>query len=114
MTEFALDISRTVSRLTLGTPTGIDRVELAYARYCRELAKIKKVGFVLTSSVGASLLPRTLANRLVATAVRRWSSSAGAQPDDTYERLRAILSSPIADQLHRAINIPKPSAGTED
>jgi glycosyltransferase involved in cell wall biosynthesis len=66
----ALDVSRLLSRAGHGTPTGIDRVELAYARHLLQhgnscFTAVKPTG-------GLALLPDDGAERLVAALAAAW------------------------------------------
>jgi glycosyltransferase involved in cell wall biosynthesis len=72
--EIVLDLSRLLSRILHGTPTGIDRVEHAYARTLALLAP-DRVAFAATHPLGAygRLDPAAVARFLAATA-RRWEA----------------------------------------
>ena len=71
-----LDISRLLSRLHRRTPTGIDRVELAYARHYLEQSDGKGVKFLLTTPFNTGELTRPLAENVIQTAIRYWSAPA--------------------------------------
>jgi glycosyltransferase involved in cell wall biosynthesis len=77
----ALDLSRLLSRAGRGTPTGIDRVELAYAEHL--IAGSGSSCFTaLTASGRLGLLPPAAAAQLVTAIAAEWRGSLDApQPD---------------------------------
>jgi len=75
----ALDLSRLLSRAGVATPTGIDRVELAYARHL--LAGGKEYRFAAINAVGAiAALPQAEAARFVEALEAMWRD--GAAPEE--------------------------------
>ena len=89
----ALDLSRLMSRAGFVTPTGIDRVELAYARHL--LADGGEHCFVAINAVGAiGALPQADAARFVAMLEAMWRD--GAAPEEAQE------TEALARRLHRA------------
>ena len=76
-----LDLSRLMSRAGRGTPTGIDRVELAYAE--RLLGADTPAGFAAVNDLGGlSWLPRRYAQEFVETIAAAWRDGAqAAEPD---------------------------------
>lgn len=67
----ALDLSRLLSRAGKNTPTGIDRVELAYAEHL--IASGDELCFVALSPLNKlGLLPQRAAERFVATTSAEW------------------------------------------
>ena len=87
LSDRVLDISRLLSRLHRRAPTGIDRVELAYARHYLEAAATRDVRFLLTTPLNTALLARPLAGSLVRAAVARWSDPRKDAEDDPAFRL---------------------------
>ncbi|HYZ40283.1 MAG TPA: glycosyltransferase family 1 protein [Stellaceae bacterium] len=80
------DLSRLLSRAGRETPTGIDRVELAYAEHL--LAGSAKVCFtVLTASGRFGLLPRTAAAEYVGTIAKVWRTAA---PSAALRRMKRL------------------------
>jgi hypothetical protein len=78
----ALDLSRLLSRAGFATPTGIDRVELAYARHL--LASGKEHCFAAINAVGAiAALPEEGAARFVEMLEAMWRG--GATPEEAQE-----------------------------
>ena len=74
------DLSRLVSRAGRETPTGIDRVELAYAEHL--IGRGLPLSFtVLTAGGRFGLLPRAVADDYVETIARTWRGAAGARRD---------------------------------
>ncbi len=106
-----LDISRLLSRLHRKAPTGIDRVELAYARCYLRAAVERDVRFLLTTPLNTALLRRSLAGSLVRTAVERWSDPVEVLAvDPAYASLREMLQASLsAERTHRTINVSPPS-----
>ena len=106
-----LDISRLLSRLHRRAPTGIDRVELAYARHYLQAAAERDVRFLLTTPLNTAVLARPLAGSLVRTAVERWSDPARhTAADPAYAVLRETLQAPLrVESTHRVINASPPS-----
>ncbi len=89
----ALDLSRLLSRAGFATPTGIDRVELAYARYL--LASGVGHCFAAINAFGAiGVLPQEDAARFVEMAGTAWRD--GAAPD------HARKMTALSWRLHRA------------
>src|SRR5437868_6670334 len=67
----ALDLSRLLSRAGRGTPTGIDRVELAYAEHL--ITADPSAGFAATTALaGLGLVPRHRAEDFVAAIAASW------------------------------------------
>jgi glycosyltransferase involved in cell wall biosynthesis len=84
----ALDLSRLLSRAGRGTPTGIDRVEFAYARH---LLENDRTGCftALTAAGRIGLVPADRAAQLVAALGAAWRG--GLAPADHDRRLRQIV-----------------------
>jgi glycosyltransferase involved in cell wall biosynthesis len=83
----ALDLSRLLSRAGRGTPTGIDRVEFAYARHFVEIGG-PTCFTALTAGGRIALVPANGAAQLVAALGAAWRG-AGAPGDDD-RRLRQV------------------------
>jgi glycosyltransferase involved in cell wall biosynthesis len=83
----ALDLSRLLSRAGRGTPTGIDRVELAYAEHL--IATDASACFAAVSAIGGlALLERRTAARFVAEIGASWRG--GSHPIESDRRVRKI------------------------
>jgi glycosyltransferase involved in cell wall biosynthesis len=83
----ALDLSRLLSRARFATPTGIDRVELAYARYL--LGGDRPHCFAARNATGGiGLLPRTLAAEFAAALAGMWRD--GGSPRETARLARRL------------------------
>jgi glycosyltransferase involved in cell wall biosynthesis len=90
--QVILDISRLLRSAPRPVPSGIDRVELAYARHVLALGR-PGGRFVARDLWGAfHIVPRDLAERLVGTLSREWAGE--AEPD-------ARRSAPLTAQLIR-------------
>ena len=95
-----LDLSRLLSRAGAAVPTGIDRVELAYAEYLLAHAP-ERTEFVALHPLGRfGTLPRAATARFVDALAARWDR--GAADDGTAARLgRRLLHGlmlPLADR----------------
>lgn len=84
----AFDLTRLVTRLRHASPSGIDRVDLAYARAC--LARRPSLGVVSTAS-GPRVLDRERALAIVAAVAEGWVEDRDASSDPVYRRLAARL-----------------------
>jgi glycosyltransferase involved in cell wall biosynthesis len=74
------DLSRLISRARHGTPTGIDRVDLAYARALLAEGK-RRVGFSAdVRGLGQQRLSRAAVARFVETTAARWACAGGTLP----------------------------------
>lgn len=99
--EVVLDLSRLVSRVRHATPTGVDRVEMAYAREL--LRRIPdRLGFALIHPTGAyGRLTRAAAEAFLDHTARRWErAEADARPSAV--DLAAILAATLPRR------VPKP------
>jgi glycosyltransferase involved in cell wall biosynthesis len=86
------DVSRLIERAPLAIPTGIDRVDFAYASHL--LAHDEGAQFVFNSMVGVGALRRRDAGRLIAAIGRGWRLETGAEEDRLYSEVRARLEAP--------------------
>src|SRR5437763_4779084 len=83
-----LDLSRLLSRAGRGTPTGIDRVELAYAEHL--IAADPAACFATTAALGRlGLVPRNRAEEFVAAIAAVWRGDADTAADEREVRRRA-------------------------
>ncbi len=103
-----LDLSRLLWRSRRNVPTGIDRVELEYAKHYIAVAP-DRLDFVATTLLGRSrFLPRRLSQHFVAALDRLWQGNAGeARPARALAmRLRLALlfgaadPAPMADAVY--------------
>jgi glycosyltransferase involved in cell wall biosynthesis len=85
-----LDTTRLLTRLRHPTPTGIDRVELAYARHF--LSGPADGQAVAATMVGVRLLPTSRRDALLETVSKRWTDTEPADSDPAYARLRDRLA----------------------
>ena len=100
-----LDLSRLLSRLHRRTPTGIDRVEFAYARHYLGCDAGEDARGLVTTPINTGLLsPRTVRD-LMRTAEVRWGSSEEPLWNGTWTRVCDILRSPIDPGQRAAITI---------
>ncbi len=94
-----LDITRTLARRYNSTPTGIDRVEHALARWlCYEgAATYPDANFVVTTPYQHALLSRTDMRNILSEIERRWAAvNEISRAAELYTELCHSLESPIA------------------
>ncbi|ACL60209.1 glycosyltransferase family 4 protein [Methylobacterium nodulans] len=83
------DLTRLITRLAHASPTGIDRVDLAYARHCLGQAG-PRFGLVSTP-LGPRLLDRRAAAAIVDQVTAGWVEDGTAEADPVYRALAARL-----------------------
>lgn len=91
-----IDISRLVENLHLRTPTGIDRVEMAYVlHFLQKKADRHDLRFVVTWPAFTGILNVDYVRPLIEDASARWESGArGIDRDKTLQALRQALNMP--------------------
>ncbi|NGM36187.1 glycosyltransferase family 4 protein [Methylobacterium sp. DB0501] len=92
----ALDLTRLVTRLRHASPTGIDRVDLAYARHL--LGQDGERFGVVSTPLGPKVLDRGQMAGLVEAAVSAWTEEVAAGDDPVYRGVAGTLglSAPAA------------------
>lgn len=86
----AFDLTRLVTRLRHPSPSGIDRVDLAYARHVLDGAG-ERFGLVSTM-LGPRVLGRAEAAGIVEAVAAGWTEDVAAEADPVYRRLEARLA----------------------
>ncbi len=104
----AFDLTRLVTRLRHASPSGIDRVDLAYAHAFLD-GRQNSVG-VVSTAFGPRVLPREEALSLVAAVEAGWVEDRPAEEDPAYRRLAARLGSPLAGAAREPARKPAASA----
>jgi glycosyltransferase involved in cell wall biosynthesis len=89
--SLAFDLTRLITRLQHASPSGIDRVDLAYARHLL-VQEGARFGLVSTA-FGPRVLDRTEALRIVEAVAAGWVEDRDAEDDPVYRRLAATLGS---------------------
>lgn len=90
-----IDISRLVENLHLQTPTGIDRVEMAYVQHFLQHADRDDLRFVVTWPAFSGVLKIDYVRPLIEDASVRWESRArDIDRDITLQALRRALNTP--------------------
>jgi glycosyltransferase involved in cell wall biosynthesis len=105
----AFDLTRLVTRLRHASPSGIDRVDLAYARAFLRGAG-PSVGIVSTA-LGPRVLDRARALAIVETVAAGWVEDRDASADPVYRGLAARCGDAAAGP---ATGAPAPAAGTAE
>jgi len=100
-----VDISRLVENLHLTTPTGIDRVEMAYARHFLARAATDDVRFVVTWPHFSGVLRADEIKPLIEETAAGWSAG---RSDQSLELLRTALNEPIDGSRARPQRIGAP------
>ena len=91
----ALDLTRLVTRLRHASPTGIDRVDLAYARHL--LAQPGPRFGVVSTPLGPKVLDRAQMAGLVEAALAAWTEEVTAGDDPVYRALAGRLGLPVPE-----------------
>lgn len=86
----AFDLTRLITRLRHASPTGIDRVDLAYARHYLG-GSGQRFGLV-TTAVGPRIVDGETARGIVERVAAGWIEDLSAEDDPVYRRLLARLS----------------------
>ncbi|WP_375463274.1 glycosyltransferase family 4 protein [uncultured Methylobacterium sp.] len=86
----AFDLTRLLTRLRHPSPSGIDRVDLAYARHVLS-GEGRRFGLVSTA-LGPRILDRSKAARIVEAVAAGWTEDVDAGRDPVYRRLEARLA----------------------
>ena len=102
-----VDISRLVENLHLRTPTGIDRVEMAYVQHFLARAGREDVRFVVTWPYLTGILTEDYVRPVIEAAASRWSADGqDAARDPAFVELREVLRRPLeASNGRRALRI---------
>lgn len=90
-----LDISRLVENLHLATPTGIDRVEMAYAQHFLKRAATDDVRLVVTWPHFSGVLRAQDIQPVINETASRWSMGREASADESFKTLHAALNEPF-------------------
>ena len=105
-----VDISRLIENLHLATPTGIDRVEMAYAQHFLQRANEDDVRFVVTWPRFSGVLHAQDIKPLIDETAARWTAAKVIRSDQSFQTLRAILNEPIDSGRQRPQRIGAPDA----
>ncbi|MCJ2035204.1 glycosyltransferase family 4 protein [Methylobacterium sp. J-068] len=93
--SLAFDLTRLITRLRHASPSGIDRVDLAYARHV--LGQDGARFGLVSTAFGPRVLDRAEAARIVEAVAAGWVEDLGALQDPVYRRLAAALGSGAVD-----------------
>ncbi|MGU3361746.1 glycosyltransferase family 4 protein [Methylobacterium sp. M6A4_1b] len=89
--SLAFDLTRLITRLRHPSPSGIDRVDLAYARHV--LAQEGDRFGLVSTAFGPRVLARAEARAIVEAVAAGWVEDRDATQDPVYRRLAATLGS---------------------
>ncbi len=104
--EIILDLSRLVSRALHPTPTGVDRVELAYARELRRRMPDRLAYGVVHPTGRYGRLPARRAERFLDTVERLWDSGDRSQAAGWARALRTLVAvrpAPVPPKRHARV-----------
>ncbi|SFG90761.1 glycosyltransferase family 4 protein [Methylobacterium gossipiicola] len=104
--SIAFDLTRLITRLRHASPSGIDRVDLAYARHVLGQSGAR-FGLVSTA-FGPKVLEREHALAIVEAVAAGWIEDRAAEDDPVYRRLAATLGAPIRDGAGAAPALRRP------
>lgn len=104
----AFDLTRLVTRLRHTSPSGIDRVDLAYAHAVLD-GPGEAVGMVSTA-LGPRVLPRDEARAVVAAVEAGWLEERPAEDDPVYRRLAVRLGASAGSETPGAVARRDPPA----
>jgi hypothetical protein len=93
------DMTRLSIRMFRSAPTGIDRVEYAYAK---ELLDISETTCVFTTPLFAGALTKTRALDLLQRVERAWRLGRGEGEDVVFQEVKDWLGAPLDPQAKRA------------
>jgi glycosyltransferase involved in cell wall biosynthesis len=100
-----LDVTRLVTRIVRSSPSGIDRVEYAYAKH---LLESDGTVCVFTAPIFSGALRRVRALDILSRVERAWRTDAAPEADPNYMALRAWLDSPIDLAAGRPVRFQTP------
>ena len=89
----AIDLTRLITRLRHASPTGIDRVDLAYARHTLEGGPEGTRFGLVSTALGPRVLDRASARDIVETVAAGWVEDITADADPVFRDLAACLAS---------------------
>lgn len=103
----AIDLTRLITRLRHASPTGIDRVDLAYARHVLSGgAPGTRFGLVSTA-LGPRVLDRDTARGIVEAVAEGWVEDVTADADPVFQALAASLAADPATDERRPRRVGK-------
>ncbi|MEH3120054.1 MAG: glycosyltransferase family 1 protein [Methylorubrum populi] len=97
--SLAIDLTRLITRLRHASPTGIDRVDLAYARHVLAGGGQGTRFGLVSTALGPRVLDRETARGLVEAVAAGWVEDAAAEADPVYRTLAASLAATPAPSL---------------
>lgn len=92
-----IDVTRCTYRLTGSTPTGIDRVEFAYASHLLRDQAVYDPISVFTAPFFTGVLRNDLMHELLRRIERAWRLHTPADSDQVYLTVRELLHKPVDD-----------------
>jgi glycosyltransferase involved in cell wall biosynthesis len=103
VTHLFLDATRVATRIFRSAPTGIDRVEYAYATEILGSEAVDDAIGVITTPLFSGALPHACILDLLDRVARAWGLDKSPSEDAVYRAIRAWIESPIAANSARSI-----------
>lgn len=100
------DLSRLALRLGRPVPSGIDRLDLLWARAA--FSSDTNTAGIVTGVLGQRVVPKATALAILKLAGERWDTSAPGAPDPVFDDIRAWLLG------HGIAQPPRPASGARD
>ena len=88
----AIDLTRLITRLRHASPTGIDRVDLAYARHILSQGAEGTCFGLVSTAYGPRVLDRATARGIVEAVAAGWVEDVVAEADPVFQALAASLA----------------------
>lgn len=92
--QILLDVTRTLTHQNKKTPTGIDRVELAYLRRLLTSGRHDDVGFIVSAAKGGGAIGRRAMRQIFDSIEANWHAEGTPAENSLYEGVRALLENP--------------------
>lgn len=103
-----LDVSRLCTRIFRSAPTGIDRVEFAYANASARVEGME-VSSVMTAPFATGTIRRERIDQILTQLARIWGLDRTPADDAVYQRLKAHLEAPVDPDRSAGLRLRGPS-----
>ena len=109
-----VDISRLLARLSQSAPTGIDRVEFAYAQHYASKYKKGIVRFFITTPFFSGRISPFFARHVARLSLQRWSTDDEAAGNRSFAKLVRYLGQPMSAAASAPTRLVEPRSGMLD
>jgi glycosyltransferase involved in cell wall biosynthesis len=100
-----LDVTRIATRVIGSTPTGIDRVEFAYATEILRQHKQLETVTVLTTPLFSGALRNAVVDDILNRVALAWRLDASPEQDDVYQDLKRYLERPLDESRKMSMRV---------